>query len=295
MNRNLFWDEPEILQNMNRAFAILVHYFLLIFGVAIGLTVMTSASLAADPKNVVKSIIIEEADKSAHVSASLALAVAHVESRFQSDALSPKGAIGVMQIMPRTGRTVFGLTSQQLYDPKINIRAGVKFLDQLIKQYDGRIDLALSHYNGGSAVSKNGKRQIIPYTKNYVLKVLDAAKTYADQDISFQRQEIRHLTDKPAYISPAIPRNIAIQNADLNKNIKGIDFWLRTAETARYSQDLSHFALSPSRRLINQMENNRKNFRNRLSPKGLTRYDDDAEKICMFRKDAQARVKWECI
>ena len=295
MNRNLFWDEPEILQNMNRASTFLIHYFLLIFGVAIGLTVMTSTSLAADPKNVVKSIIIEEADKSAHVSASLALAVAHVESRFQSDALSPKGAIGVMQIMPRTGRTVFGLTSQQLYDPKINIRAGVKFLDQLIKQYDGRIDLALSHYNGGSAVSKNGKRQIIPYTKNYVLKVLDAAKTYADKDISFQRQEIRHLTDKPAYIFPAIPRNIAIQNADLNKNIKGIDFWLRTAETARHSQALPHFALSPSRRLINQMENNRKNFRNRLSPKGLTRYDDDVEKICMFRKDAQARVKWECI
>lgn len=295
MNRNLFWCEPKILQSMNRAPASLAYYFILIFGVAIGLTAMASASLAADAKNAVKSIIIQEAEKSAYVSASLALAVAHVESRFQSDALSPKGAIGVMQIMPRTGRTVFGLTSQQLYDSKINIRAGIKFLDQLIKQYDGRIDLALSHYNGGSAVSKNGKRQIIPYTKGYVLKVLDAAKTYADQDMSSQRQEIRHVADKPAYISPNISQSMAIQSADVNRTINDIDFWLRTAETARYRQTLPHYALSPSRRLIKQMENNRKNFRNRLRPKGLTRYDDEIEKICMFRKVAQARVKWECI
>ena len=295
MNRNLLWDEPEMHQNINRASAILVYYFILIFGVAIGLMAMTSASLAADPKNVVKSIIIQEAEKSAHVSASLALAVAHVESRFQSDALSPKGAIGVMQIMPRTGRTVFGLTSKQLYDPKINIRAGVKFLDQLIKQYDGRIDLALSHYNGGSAVSKNGKRQIIPYTKSYVLKVLDAAKTFANQDISFQSQETKHTADRSAYIFPTTPNNIVKQNVNLNENINNIDFWLSSAMTKRYKSALPYFETSPSRRLIKQMENNRKNFRNRLRPKGLTRYDDEIEKICMFRKDARARVKWECI
>ena len=120
----------------------------------------------------IKTLIVKEAQRSKYVASSLALAVAQVESSFRADAISPAGAIGVMQIMPRTGRTIFGLSPRQLKDPQINIRAGIQFLDQLIEQYDGRIDLALSHYNGGSAVNRGGTKQVISYTRGYVLKVL---------------------------------------------------------------------------------------------------------------------------
>ncbi|MGB2123497.1 MAG: lytic transglycosylase domain-containing protein, partial [Candidatus Puniceispirillaceae bacterium] len=97
-------------------------------------------------------MIVNEARKTTHVTPSVALAVAKIESGFRPHVVSSAGAIGVMQIMPRTGRDVFGLNRTELFDPAVNIRAGVTFLNQLIERYDGRIDLALSHYNGGSRV-----------------------------------------------------------------------------------------------------------------------------------------------
>ena len=229
---------------------------------------------AAVPQPDIKRLIILEAKKSPNVSASLALAVAHVESHFKSNAVSPKGAIGVMQIMPRTGRDVFGLTSQQLHDPQTNIRAGIAFLGQLIEQYDGRIDLALSHYNGGSAVSKNGKKRIIPYTRGYVLKVLAAAQTYAAKKNSLTpktRQE-------PPFDTPYIQAQshwqtndgnhsgdgkATIRGGDISGDLRQVDFWLDAANATRKGK-VRYMVSSPSARLIAQMTENRRHFRNRL-------------------------------
>ena len=119
--------------------------------------------------------------KTSNVAPSVALAVAEVESGFRSHVVSSAGAIGVMQIMPRTGRDVFGLSRDDLFEPKTNIRAGVTFLDRLIDRYEGRIDLALSHYNGGSRVAAGPQPKIIPATRGYVIKVLAAARVYRTQ------------------------------------------------------------------------------------------------------------------
>ena len=119
--------------------------------------------------------------KTSNVAPSVALAVAEVESGFRSHVVSSAGAIGVMQIMPRTGRDVFGLSRDDLFEPKTNIRAGVTFLDRLIDRYEGRIDLALSHYNGGSRVTAGPQPKIIPATRGYVIKVLAAARVYRTQ------------------------------------------------------------------------------------------------------------------
>jgi hypothetical protein len=123
-------------------------------------------------------MIVQEAGKTDNVTPSVALAVAKIESGFRPHVVSSAGAIGVMQIMPKTGRDVFRLSRTELFDPAINIRAGVTFLDQLITQYDGRIDLALSHYNGGSRVTAGPTPKIIPATRGYVIKVLAAAQAY---------------------------------------------------------------------------------------------------------------------
>jgi hypothetical protein len=112
-------------------------------------------------------------------SPSLALAIAHVESNFNPRATSHAGARGVMQIMPATGRGEFGLRAAQLYDRDTNIRTGIKFMKQLINTYDGRVDIALSHYNGGSRVrGKYGRLSIIPATRGYVTKVQSKARDY---------------------------------------------------------------------------------------------------------------------
>ena len=123
-------------------------------------------------KPYIKMLVVENARKSEYVTPALALAVAKVESNFRVNVVSSMGAIGVMQIMPRTALLEFGVKRKDLFNPKINISLGVKFLDSLIKKYRGNIGIALSHYNGGSAVGKWPKVKIIPATYPYVEKVL---------------------------------------------------------------------------------------------------------------------------
>lgn len=130
----------------------------------------------------VKKLVAREAVRM-NMPISLALAVAHVESNFNPRAKSHKGARGVMQIMPATARGEYGIQAHQLWNPRINVRLGLHFLRRLIDRYDGRIDLALSYYNGGSAVDRYGSHrpQVIPYTRQYVSKVKRLQRHYQRQ------------------------------------------------------------------------------------------------------------------
>ena len=111
--------------------------------------------------------------------ASLAMAVAHAESNFDPRALSPKGARGVMQIMPATARGEYGIPPELLWDARLNIRVGIHFLARLLGRYRGRTELALSYYNGGSAVGDLPRASVIPATRDYVAKVLRLEREYA--------------------------------------------------------------------------------------------------------------------
>ncbi|AOY90739.1 hypothetical protein BKK79_02090 [Cupriavidus sp. USMAA2-4] len=105
------------------------------------------------------------------VDPSLVKAVIEVESGFRARSLSPKGAMGVMQLMPDTARQ-FG--ARDPFDPAQNIDAGVQYLKMLLAQHNGNLALALSAYNAGvGAVRRNGKR-IPPYqeTMDFVPTVL---------------------------------------------------------------------------------------------------------------------------
>ena len=107
------------------------------------------------------------------VSVALVEAVAAVESAHNPQAISPRGARGVMQLMPATARA-YGLDPQELSDPARNIDAGVRHLKDLLTQHQNNIALALAAYNAGSgAIAKHGMR-IPPYreTMLYVPAVL---------------------------------------------------------------------------------------------------------------------------
>ena len=131
------------------------------------------------PRETVMTMVVEEA-MARGVPADLALAVAETESRFRTLAISSKGARGVMQLMPRTARDLYGIKPYQLFNARTNIRAGVDYLGSLMDQY-GRVDLALSHYNGGSAVRRqDGTYRVIPATRRYVEQVLARRAHYAD-------------------------------------------------------------------------------------------------------------------
>ena len=158
------------------------HSFL---AVALALVFLVSACTSSEARlpaklekrAVVINLIREEA-RNMGVSVALALAVAHAESYFNPRAESHVGARGVMQIMPATSRSEYGIHPDLLWDARINIRLGLHFLRRLLDRYQGRVDLALSYYNGGSRVGNLPNARVIPATRKYVRKVLRLKREY---------------------------------------------------------------------------------------------------------------------
>jgi soluble lytic murein transglycosylase-like protein len=115
---------------------------------------------------------IRQAAARHRVSDALILAVIAVESRGQSGAVSPKGARGLMQLMPATGKR-FGVTNA--FDTGQNINGGTAYLSWLLKEFNGDPLLALAGYNAGEGAVRKHKG-VPPFreTRDYVVKVMDA-------------------------------------------------------------------------------------------------------------------------
>ncbi|MEO8099759.1 MAG: lytic transglycosylase domain-containing protein [Acidobacteriota bacterium] len=113
---------------------------------------------------------IERAASQQRVSPDLLRAVAHAESGFIPCAVSAKGALGLMQIMPATARDL-GLSNPM--DAQQNLSAGAKYLRQLLDRYGGDVRLALSAYNAGPArVDQYRGVPPIEETRSYVARIL---------------------------------------------------------------------------------------------------------------------------
>jgi soluble lytic murein transglycosylase-like protein len=105
-----------------------------------------------------------------NISRRLALAVIAVESNFASDAVSHKGAVGLMQLMPGTADR---FNVERVYDISENVRGGLAYLRWLLGYYQGNVRLAVAAYNAGEkAVDKYGGIPPYPETQAYVRRVL---------------------------------------------------------------------------------------------------------------------------
>ena len=127
------------------------------------------------------TIIMREATRHA-VRPELVRAIIQVESAFNPRARSPKGAMGLMQLMPATAAN---LQVTDPYDPTQNIRGGVRYLRRLLDRYDGDEELALAAYNAGpEAVERYGNR-VPPFgeTRRYLDRVR-ASTTVTNRQLS---------------------------------------------------------------------------------------------------------------
>jgi hypothetical protein len=115
--------------------------------------------------------LIQQASATHGVPVRLVKAVIQAESAYQPGARSPKGAMGLMQLMPQTAKQY---QAGNAYDPRANINAGVKYLRSLLDQFE--LPLAIAAYNAGEgAVRRFGGIPPFPETQAYVAKVLALA------------------------------------------------------------------------------------------------------------------------
>ena len=131
--------------------------------------VRTTRSAIAERSRPYESLITEHS-RAQGVRADLVRAVMQVESGFNPYARSPKGAMGLMQLMPATAKQ-YGV--RNAFNPTENVRAGVAYLRELLDRYQDNEELALAAYNAGpGAVDKHGQT-VPPYreTRSYVAQI----------------------------------------------------------------------------------------------------------------------------
>lgn len=134
----------------------------------------------ASPSYKTAKAALRDASNKHSIDYELLQALIATESGFDAQAVSPKGAMGLMQLMPATAQR-YGVAAdkrasieKKLFDPRINIAAGSRYLRDLIAMFPGQIELALAAYNAGEGAVQRAGNKIPNYkeTQNYVQTVL---------------------------------------------------------------------------------------------------------------------------
>lgn len=119
--------------------------------------------------------IIQKAADQFGLEPALVKAVISIESRGNPQAVSPAGAQGLMQLMPKTAADL-GVTDP--FDPAQNIKAGTRYLSQLLDRYQGNLKLALAAYNWGMGNVEKNSQALPKETRNYIVQVEKQYQAY---------------------------------------------------------------------------------------------------------------------
>ena len=160
--------------------------------------------LTQSPRYKAVQHLLKDAAQTYRLEPELLQALIAAESGFDTQAVSPKGAVGLMQLMAPTAAR-YGVKSdrrssiaQKLTDPAVNLSAGSRYLRDLIAMFPGRLDLALAAYNAGEGAVQRAGNKIpnYPETQNYVKTVL--------QLYAFLKPQVLSQADVPPVVGPAV-------------------------------------------------------------------------------------------
>lgn len=171
-------------------------------------SILNDADTLSSNDSITYSELFKYAAKKYGISQNLLEALAYAESNFNANATSSSGAMGIMQLMPSTAKSL-GVSNG--YNPIENVLGGAKYLSQMIKRYNGDEALAIAGYNGGMGnVAKYGG--IPPFCKDFVNKVLK----YANKGVSIPNIsiDISNLTSN----SDSNAENLLSQIQEIYKN-----------------------------------------------------------------------------
>ena len=154
---------------------------------AVAIFVLLTAVLFCSIKTLKYKNIVESISNEYDVDCNLVKAIIYIESGYNESAVSNKGAVGLMQVLPSTAEFICG-ESIDLFDPQLNVYAGVKYLKYLLVKFDN-LNVALAAYNAGEgnvsrwlndkSLSRDGVTlDSIPFreTRKYVKKVVAVKK-----------------------------------------------------------------------------------------------------------------------
>lgn len=126
--------------------------------------------------------IVRRLSQEANVDPALIMGMVAVESRFRPWAVSPAGAMGLMQLTPTTALHLGLEAPHQALDPVANLRAGIKYIVDLIERFDGDTRMALAAYNAGpTAVRRFGGVPPIKETRNYISRVIKEQRRFSSK------------------------------------------------------------------------------------------------------------------
>jgi len=150
--------------------------------------------------------LIQDISMKHGVDSSLIHSIIRAESNYNPSAISQKGAVGLMQLMPETAKQ-YGV--RNVFDPKENVEGGVKYIKDLIRLYNAKTDLVLAAYNAGQEAVKKYSG-IPPYdeTRNYIERV----RSSYDKPFIKHRTKIYKFLDESGRVVFTNDRNLYLLN-----------------------------------------------------------------------------------
>ena len=202
---------------------------------------LTSLAHADDlSREVIKQLVVQHGHETRHVDAALALGVARVMSNFDAGAVGPAQRIGIFQLDPEQLGKVYN--KQELLDPLLNIKIGLKSLDRLIEANKGDVAIALVEFNNGHALGPWPMSRVINYPGGFVANIY-AARAVFESELAGIHQPTVPVIDTMLYATGS-PDDIYTRYEPLSdlprwrKKIATTRYWLSEADRLRRASSL---------------------------------------------------------